>query len=197
MSVNSDPTRAVTKDPRRHNFRVRTERPVLCFQMRAHMGLGEPFAAMIVDLSARGIRLHFDSMLSAASRIAVHMRFADPALNIVALASRVRVEPTGVAYRFNKLSTETIAELTHFVFAEATRLRDAPTEAAEVGDDDPLVTPLDPRTQRLVSATQHVRAAGADLKTMGTLLRQEGRAVPPAVELALACVREALDALEE
>jgi len=197
MSVTFQSPRSTSKEQRRHNFRVRTERPVLCFGIDPDQGLGERVPALTVDISSQGIGLRHDGALDRVRSIAVHMHFSAPDIDIVALASKVRTNgPFEAAYRFETLSTEARAALARFVFAEATRLRTAPGSAVAAHGDDPIVNPLDACTQRLASATGHVRAADADLRAMQTLLRQQGSAVPPEIELVLARVREALDELE-
>jgi hypothetical protein len=48
----------------------------------------------------------------------------------------------------------------------------------------------------LVNATQHLRAADADLRMCLTLLRQERREVPETIEDALSVLADALQILE-
>ena len=55
---------------------------------------------------------------------------------------------------------------------------------------------LDPAGQHLVAGAKHLRAADQDLRMVLTLLRQEGRDVPPEIEDALACVADALAVLD-
>lgn len=55
---------------------------------------------------------------------------------------------------------------------------------------------LDPVGQNMVSALKHLRGADQDLRMVLTLLRQEGRDIPPAVEDTLACVKDALEILD-
>ena len=55
---------------------------------------------------------------------------------------------------------------------------------------------LGPAETHLVSATQHLRAADADLRMCLTLLRQEGREVPETIEDALAVLADVLQILE-
>jgi hypothetical protein len=55
---------------------------------------------------------------------------------------------------------------------------------------------LDPPARHLVAAGRHLRAADSDLKMVLTLLRQERREVPPAVEDAIALVEDALTVLD-
>jgi hypothetical protein len=55
---------------------------------------------------------------------------------------------------------------------------------------------IDEAGQRLVDAANHLRAADQDLRMLLTLLRQQKREVPPAVEDAIALVADALTVLD-
>jgi hypothetical protein len=55
---------------------------------------------------------------------------------------------------------------------------------------------LDEPAQHLVSASMHLRAADHDLRMVLTMLRQERREVPPAIEDAIAILKDALDVLD-
>lgn len=55
---------------------------------------------------------------------------------------------------------------------------------------------LGPAETHLVSATQHLRAADADLRMCLTLLRQERRDVPDTIEDAVATLADVLQILE-
>jgi hypothetical protein len=55
---------------------------------------------------------------------------------------------------------------------------------------------IDEAGQKLVNAANHLRAADQDLRMLLTLLRQQKREVPPAVEDAIALVADALSVLE-
>jgi hypothetical protein len=55
---------------------------------------------------------------------------------------------------------------------------------------------IDEAGQRLVDAANHLRAADQDLRMLLTLLRQQKREVPPAVEEAIALVADALTVLD-
>ncbi len=56
---------------------------------------------------------------------------------------------------------------------------------------------LDAPAQALVDALQHLRGSDASLRQCITYLRQDGRDVPPTIEDALGCIRDALEILEE
>jgi lipid A disaccharide synthetase len=55
---------------------------------------------------------------------------------------------------------------------------------------------IDEAGQRLVDAANHLREAVQDLRMLLTLLRQQKREVPPAVEEAIALVADALTVLD-
>ena len=55
---------------------------------------------------------------------------------------------------------------------------------------------IDEAGQTLVNAANHLRAADQDLRMLLTLLRQQKREVPPAVEDAIALVADALSVLD-
>jgi hypothetical protein len=55
---------------------------------------------------------------------------------------------------------------------------------------------IDEAGQKLVSAANHLHAADHDLRMLLTLLRQQKREVPPAVEDAIALLADALSVLE-
>jgi hypothetical protein len=55
---------------------------------------------------------------------------------------------------------------------------------------------IDEAGQRLVDAANHLRGADQDLRMLLTLLRQQRREVPPAVEDAIALVGDALAVLD-
>ena len=55
---------------------------------------------------------------------------------------------------------------------------------------------IDEAGQKLVNAANHLRAADQDLRMLLTLLRQQKREVPPAVEETIGLVADALMVLE-
>jgi len=55
---------------------------------------------------------------------------------------------------------------------------------------------IDEAGQKLINAANHLRAADQDLRMLLTLLRQQKREVPPAVEDTIALVADALMVLE-
>lgn len=55
---------------------------------------------------------------------------------------------------------------------------------------------IDEAGRTLISAANHLRGADQDLRMLLTLLRQQKREVPPAVEDAIALVADALDVLD-
>ena len=124
----------MTWKERRHNFRVKTERPVLCFQLDPEARLGEPVPAMTCDVSSRGICLRFDSAAYVGTRICVQLRFSDPRLDLFLPARKVRVGAADFGYRFEALTLPAQVELTRFVFAEAKRLNEL-ARAVEAGAD--------------------------------------------------------------
>lgn len=114
---------SMSQQERRHNFRVRTERPVAVYPVDDDGHLGNPCDASTVDLSANGISVRLGDARRLSGHVCIQLRFEQPPLDQIVFGRTVRAPKPGVVgIRFDGLSQPARSQLTSFVFAEAKRL---------------------------------------------------------------------------